>query len=182
MGQEQSCAHDNMSVLMQLVRHNPAVRSCIQRVYNEIIPKTVEIKEDGKELAHDLQTFLGPWLAQFLEHALEMAYMCGFVVFVRHRHEGIEVPVLLPLDSFTWGVEHVTQKTKKSKCEISCLYRYSVRPLHPEITADDLFVFNFVDPLVNGTCTASSEGRRRKGISIKNNNEGEQSIARLSPL
>jgi hypothetical protein len=103
-------------------------------------------------------------------------------VFVRHRHEGIEVPVLLPLDSFTWGVEHVTQKTKKSKCEISCLYRYSVRPLHPEITADDLFVFNFVDPLVNGTCTASSEGRRRKGISIKNNNEGEQSIARLSPL
>ena len=33
MGQEQSCAHDNMSVLMQLVRHNPAVRSCIQRVY-----------------------------------------------------------------------------------------------------------------------------------------------------
>ncbi len=23
-----------------------------------------------------------------------MAYMCGFVVFVRKRHEGIEVPVL----------------------------------------------------------------------------------------
>jgi hypothetical protein len=96
MLQEQSAAHDKMSVLMQLVRHNPAVRSCIQRVYNEIIPKTVEIKEDGKELARNLQTFLGPWLAQFLEHALEMAYMCGFVVFVRRRHEGIEVPVLLP--------------------------------------------------------------------------------------
>ena len=155
MLQEQSAAHDKMSVLMQLVRHNPAVRSCIQRVYNEIIPKTVEIKEDGKELARDLQTFLGPWLAQFLEHALEMAYMCGFVVFVRRRHEGIEVPVLLPLDSFTWGVEHVTQKTKKRKREISCLYRYSVRPLHPEVTADDLFVFNFVDPLVNGACTPS---------------------------
>ena len=65
------------------------------------------------------------------------------------------VPVLLPLGSFTWGVEHVTQKTKKRKREISCLYRYSVRPLHPEVTVDDLFVFNFVDPLVNGTCTPS---------------------------
>jgi hypothetical protein len=53
-----------------------------------------------------------------------MAYMCGFVVFVRRRHEGIEVPVLLPLGSFTWGVEHVTQKTKKRKRDISCLYRY----------------------------------------------------------
>ena len=27
----------------------------------------------------DLQRFMGPCLAQFLEHALEMAYMCGFV-------------------------------------------------------------------------------------------------------
>ncbi len=139
---------------MQLMRQNPAVRSCIQRVYNEIIPKTVEIQENGKELARELQRFLGPWLAQFLEHALEMAYMCGFVVFVRRRHEGIEVPVLLPLGSFTWGVEVVTQKTKKRKREITCLYRYSVRPLH-EITQDDLFVFNFVDPLVIGTCLPS---------------------------
>ena len=146
--QDLSTQNEKMLVLMQLVRHNPAVRSCIQRVYNEIIPSSIEIKEGGKELAPELQHFLGSWLAQFLEHALEMAYMCGFVVFVRRRHEGIEVPVLLPLGSFTWGVEHVTQKTKKRKRDISCLYRYSVRPLHPEVTPDDIFVFNFVDPLV----------------------------------
>lgn len=151
-------AHDERSkleLLIDLVRTNPAVRSCIQRVYNEIIPTAVQVKESGKELAPDLQRFMGPWLAQFLEHALEMAYMCGFVVFVRKRHEGIEVPVLLPLGSFTWGVEVVTQKTKKRKREITCLYRYAVRPMHPEITPDDIFVFNLVDPTLNGAALPS---------------------------
>jgi hypothetical protein len=138
-----------MLQLMELVRHNPAVRSCIQRVYNEIVPTAVLIKESGKELTSELQRFLGPWFAQFLEHALEMAYMCGFVVFVRKRHEGIAVPVLLPLGSFTWGVEVVTQKTKKRKRELVCLYRYAVRPLHPEVTVEDLYVYNFVDPMLD---------------------------------
>lgn len=144
-----------LELLIDLVRSNPAVRSCIQRVYNEIVPTAVQVKESGKELAPDLQRFMGPWLAQFLEHALEMAYMCGFVVFVRKRHEGIEVPVLMPLGSFTWGVEVVTQKTKKRKREITCLYRYAVRPMHPEITPDDIFVFNFVDPTLNGAALPS---------------------------
>ena len=144
-----------MHLLVELVRHNPAVRSCIQRVYNEIVPTAVQIKESGKELAPELQRFLGPWFAQYLEHALEMAYMCGFVVFVRKRHEGIEVPVLLPLGSFTWGVDVVTQRTKKRKRELACLYRYSVRPMHPEITQDDVFVFNFQDPVVTGNILPS---------------------------
>jgi hypothetical protein len=144
-----------LELLIDLVRSNPAVRSCIQRVYNEIVPTAVQVKESGKELAPDLQRFMGPWLAQFLEHALEMAYMCGFVVFVRKRHEGIEVPVLLPLGSFVWAVEAVTAKTRKRKREIACLYRYAVRPMHPEITPDDIFVFNFVDPTLNGAALPS---------------------------
>ncbi len=81
--------------------------------------------------------------------------MCGFVVFVRKRHEGIEVPVLLPLGSFVWAVEAVTAKTRKRKREIACLYRYTVRPMHPEITTDDIFVFNFVDPTLNGAALPS---------------------------
>jgi hypothetical protein len=116
-----------LELLIDLVLSNPAVRSCIQRVYNEIVPTAVQVKESGKELAPDLQGFMGPWLAQFLEHAIEMAYMCGFVVFVRKRHEGIEVPVLLPIGSFVWAVEAVTSKTRKRKREIACLYRYLIR-------------------------------------------------------
>jgi hypothetical protein len=78
-----------------------------------------------------------------------MAFMCGFVVFVRRRHEGVNVPLLLPLGSFSWGVELVTERTKKRKREHPCLYRYSVRPHHPEISADDIFVFEFFSPAIN---------------------------------
>jgi hypothetical protein len=39
-----------MNLLIDLVRNNPAVRSCIQRVYNEIVPTAVQVKESGKDL------------------------------------------------------------------------------------------------------------------------------------
>jgi len=160
-----------MHMLVQLVRHNPAVRSCIQRVYNEIVPNAVQVKESGKDLTPALQRFIGPWFAQFLEHALEMAYMCGFVVFVRKRHEGIEVPVLLPLGSFTWGVDVVTQRTKKRKRELVSLYRYSVRPMHPEITQDDIFVFNFQDPITLGNMLPSPLDGLLAVVRVVNNME-----------
>lgn len=135
--------------LIGLVRHAPAVRSCIQRVFNEIVPPSVLVQERGKDLTPELQNFIGPVFSRFLEQALEMAYMCGFVVFVRRKQEGIPVPVLLPLGSFTWSVEVVTQRTKKRAREPPHLYRYSVRPLHPEVTKDDVIVFNFQDPFLD---------------------------------
>lgn len=58
------------------------------------------------------------------------------------------MPVILPLGSFTWSVEIVTQKTKKRARDFPHLYRYDVRPLHPEITKDDVIVFNFQDPFL----------------------------------
>jgi hypothetical protein len=75
-----------LQLLIDLVRKHPAVRWCIQRVYN--LPTHVQVKESGKKLTPDLQRFLGPWIAQFLEHALKMTYMSGVVVFVRKRLHG----------------------------------------------------------------------------------------------
>jgi hypothetical protein len=60
-----------MRRLIELFRHTPAVRSCVERVFNEIVPVIME--ENGKELTTELQIFLGPVLAQFFEQALEMA-------------------------------------------------------------------------------------------------------------
>lgn len=144
-----SHAH-KMQRLIDLVRLNPAVRSCIQRIVSEVLPPSVEVLEEGKPLTPDLQRVVGPWLSDFLSHSIEMAFMCGFVVFVRRRYEGANVPVLLPLGSFTWGVEMVTQKTKKRKRDEGALYRYSVRPMHAEVSEDDLFVFNFYQPALYG--------------------------------
>jgi hypothetical protein len=107
------------------------------------------VQARGKDLTPNLQAVIGSMLAQFLEQALEMAHLCGFVFFVCNRHEGIPVPVLLPLGSFTWSVEVVTQKTKTRPREHVYLYRYNVRPLHPEVTKDDLLVFNFQHPFLD---------------------------------
>jgi hypothetical protein len=140
---------DKMQRLIDLVRLNPAVHSCIRRIVSEVVPPSVTILESGKPLTPDLQRLLGPWMSMFLENSIEMAFMCGFVVFVRRRHEGVNVPLLLPLGSFSWGVELVTERTKKRKREHPCLYRYIVRPHHPEIRADDIFVFELYSPTVS---------------------------------
>jgi hypothetical protein len=124
------------------------VRSCIQRIICEVVPDSVTISENGKPLNADLQRLLGPWLSTFLQNSIEMAFMCGFVVFVRRRHENIAVPLLLPLGSFYWSIECVTERTKKRKRERPCLYRYSVRPIHPEVTEDDIFVYEFLPPAI----------------------------------
>ena len=139
---------DKMRRLIELVRLHPAVRSCIQRIVSEVVPHSVTILEGGKPLKPDLQRLLGPWLSMFLENSIEMAYMCGFVVFVCRRHEGVNLPLLLPLGSFSWGVECVTERTKKRKREHPCMYRYSVRPHHPEIKIDDIFVFELYPPVL----------------------------------
>jgi hypothetical protein len=143
---------DKMQSLISLVRQNPAVRSAIQRIVSEVVPPSVTVLENGKPLTPELQRVMGPWLSTFLQNSIEMAFMCGFVVFVRRRHEGVNVPLLLPLGSFSWCVEMVTDRTKKRKREAACLYRYSVRPHHPEVTQDDIFVFNFYEPAVGGEC------------------------------
>lgn len=137
-----------MQRLVELVRSNPAVHSCIQRIVSEVVPPSITMLENGQPLTPDLQRLLGPWLSTFLANSLEMAYVCGFVVFVRSKHEGVHVPLLLPLGSFVWGVETVTARTKKRKRELPCLYRYSVRPLHPEVSVDDLFVYEHTPPSI----------------------------------
>jgi hypothetical protein len=119
-------------------------------VYNELVPPSVTVQESGKDLTPELQNFTGPVLSSFLEKSLEMAYMCGFVVFVCKKHKDLQLPLLLPHGSFTWSVQQVTQRTKKRKRESVSLYSYGVRSLHPEVSVDDLYVFNFCDPVLNG--------------------------------
>jgi len=73
---------------------------------------------------------------------------CGFVVFVLKKYQGIQMPHLLPLGSFTWSVQACTPETKKRKREEECLFRYDVQPIHPNVSVDDLYVYNFQTPRV----------------------------------
>lgn len=144
--------NEKLEQLIELIRYNPCVKSCLHRMICEIVPPAVQVKEKGRPLSPELDAFLGPYLSSVLAESLEMAYMCGFVVFVVRRNTSgainANVPMLLPIGSFTWTIQSTSHKTKKRKREEDSLYRYQVRPIHPEITEDDLFVFNFQTPTV----------------------------------
>lgn len=134
--------------LVDLVRLNPSVRSCVQRIVCEVVPVELNIMEQNKPLKPDLNAIVGPYFAAFLSESIEMAYMCGFVVFVLKKYQGIQMPHLLPLGSFTWSVQVCTPETKKRKREEECLFRYDVQPIHPNVSVDDLYVYNFQTPRV----------------------------------
>ena len=112
--------------LIVLIRHDPCVRSCVQRICCEVVPPTLKLTENGRPVKNELLRVFGPILAQFLKEALEMAYFCGFVVFCVQRRQNINVPTILPLGSFTWSVTSTTKQTRKRKHEDKSLYRYDV--------------------------------------------------------
>ena len=64
-----------MHRLIDLVRLNPCVRSCIQRISSEVVPQSVEVLEQDKPLQQELQRVIGPCLAEFLSHSIDMAFM-----------------------------------------------------------------------------------------------------------
>jgi hypothetical protein len=117
------------------------VLSCIQCLVCEVVPPFVTILKEGKPLTPDLQRILGQWMSIFLETSIEMAFMFGFIVFVHCLLAVVKVPQLLPLGSFFWGIDLVTDCTKNHMREHQSLYRYIVQPHHPETRADNIFVF-----------------------------------------
>ena len=134
--------------LTALLRNDPYIRHCIQRIQCEVVPVSVQVKEKERPVKTELMRVLSPRLVCFLHEAVEMSYFCGFVPFVVKRYNGIPVPVILPLGSFTWSVVNTTKSTKKRKLEDISLYRYEVQPMHPELTTDDVFLFNYTQPML----------------------------------
>lgn len=153
-------AADKLQLLTQLIRCETTVRPCLNRILSAVVPRHVAIKEREtaaapfKALADELDLFLGRHFAKFLAAALEMSYMCGFVVFVirRHRLQDKEtaIPVILPIGAFTWAVRPVVRDAnasrRKRRCPQHALYYYDVTPSHPAVRAEDLHVYSHADP------------------------------------
>jgi hypothetical protein len=154
---------EKLGRLLQLVRNDATVRACLARVGSYVVPRHVALRERGPEgedgfhaLAEELDAFLGAHFARFLAGALESLFACGFVVFVVRRRElrgkVLSVPVLLPLGGFTWTVQAVesgrgggagVKRKRRLGCgEEDALYYYDVNPTHPEVRAEQLFVWS----------------------------------------
>jgi len=138
------------------MRSNVPVRACISRMLSSVVPKLVSIKERTSEstgfkpLASGLDAFLGKHLAKFLTSALEMTYMCGFVVFVIKREmlhdKEVMIPVILPMGTFTWTVKPIVRNTRKRRLKQDSLYYYDITPYHPDVKLEDLHVYSHTDP------------------------------------
>ena len=158
-------AADKLQLLTQLIRCETTVRPCLNRILSAVVPRHVAIKEREtatapfKALADELDLFLGRHFSKFLAAALEMSYMCGFVVFVIRRHRLQEkegsfketpIPVILPIGAFTWAVRPVvgtaSGSRRKRRCPQHALYYYDVTPSHPAVRAEDLHVYSHADP------------------------------------
>ena len=139
------------------MRSNVPVRACISRMLSSVVPKLVSIKERTSEstgfkpLASGLDAFLGKHLAKFLTSALEMTYMCGFVVFVIKREmlhdKEVMIPVILPMGTFTWTVKPILRNTRKRRLKQDSLYYYDITPYHPDVKLEDLHVYSHTDPV-----------------------------------
>ena len=77
---------EKMQKLIELVRLNPGVLSCIHRIICEVVPDLVTLSENGKPLTPDLQRLLGSWLSIFYKTALRwlscaaLSYLCAVVM------------------------------------------------------------------------------------------------------
>ena len=59
--------------LIELIRLNPVMRSCVQRMVCETVPSNVILKESNKPLKPELQRLIGPYFSKFLADGIEMA-------------------------------------------------------------------------------------------------------------
>ena len=135
--------------LLHLVRKQPDVRSCIQRLSNACMAGEITCREAGRPLAPRLLAVVRKHYRNFLHAALEQSFACGFCAFHVRRERDVPLPFVLPLGSFSWSVEPCEPHSKKRKYEDgSPLCRYRVQVLHGNIRESDVHVINFDPPMI----------------------------------
>jgi hypothetical protein len=134
--------------LLHLVRKQPDVRSCIQRLSNACMAGDISCKEGGRVLSPKLLAVVRKHYRHFLHSALEQSFACGFCAFHVRRERDVPLPFVLPLGSFSWSVEPCEPHSKKRKYEDgSPICRYRIQVLHGNIKESDVHIVNFDTPM-----------------------------------
>ena len=97
--------------LARFVLTEPYMRFCIRQVSNDCLTHPIEIRESGRALRPELDRLLNAKFAEFADAALSMLYMCGFVAYYVRKVDGVRLPHLLPLGSFTWCMKRIDNPT-----------------------------------------------------------------------
>ena len=88
----------------------PHVKACCACIRDACLANSIKISESGKRLTPDFSDKIRNHFTKFAADAINMFYMCGFVVYYIETRDGMRVPQTLPLGSFTWRVERVNSR------------------------------------------------------------------------
>lgn len=137
-----------MHMLCELVRTEPMLSSCVQRLGNNCLTNTIELYENSKPLTPDLGRLLSKHYSHLLRQAIEVALVTGFVPFYIRRRQGIPLVFIPELGTFVWTT--VVQDKASSRVP-SGILKYNVRMLMGSVKDEDIHVVNWQVPLNAGT-------------------------------
>ena len=93
--------------LARFVTTEPYVTFCIKQISNDCLTHPLKISERGHSLQPRLQKMVQNHFVDFADSSLYMMYMCGFVAYYIKKVDGVPMPHLLPLGSFTWHMRRI---------------------------------------------------------------------------
>ncbi len=145
----QSSSMDYIDELMHFFCNEPNVQACFKRLMNATLASDIEIRESQKNLSPNLIRILMPHYRTFIRQAMQQCFVCGFAAFYIRQPEGIPLPFVMPMGSFTWSVEVNGAHSKRRKYENgNCVCRYKVDVMKGPVSESEIHILNYRDPVL----------------------------------
>ena len=168
--------YDKRLEIIRLVKCEPAVKSCLERITQTLIYNPVEICENGYPIQKKLQNHFNQDLNSFIYSSIEMAHVCGFVAFYIKKRDGIPIFKVLPLGTFTWSTQ---LENDPSSIEV---LKYEIQYFGGNIKQSDIHIFVYSPPClmsstpgqVNSPLDAVWESYVQRQIQLKTVLESEK--------
>ncbi len=135
--------------LISLMTNEPNMQACFKRLMNAALANDLQFQEQGKALAPELLRILTSHYRNFLKNAMQQCFICGFVALYVRRINGIPLPFVMPMGSFTWTTEIIGQSGKRKRIDTTnfvCQYRVNV--VHGPIKESEIHIVNWRDPVL----------------------------------
>lgn len=132
--------------IIDMVRSNVAVSSCLRRLGNWCLINGVDVEEGRQAVSGEFRREVLPRYVRFFQQCLEVMFVCGFVPWYTAEHDGTRFPAVMPLGSFTWTVERTEREGEGSKRRRVDVYHYRITILHGDVREADVNILENIPP------------------------------------
>ena len=143
-----------LAALVDLVRTECNFRACMTRVINACIMHSmdaVEIKENAQTLKPQFHEILVKHYLNFFQNAIESSYACGFVPFYVRKVDGVSLPFVLEIGTFSWvSVVVDLSKAGPKRRRLDGTLQYEVTPISGVTLPENIQIFPYVTPTSRG--------------------------------